>query len=71
MRTRQDQARRSMQDWERGRGAKRISNPNYMPEIRNGRKVYVLRDKTSSKKIENKSFKNPTAYVPKRLLKFI
>jgi len=43
--TRQDQARRSKQNWERGRGAKRIGNPRYKPVIRNGKKVYVLRIK--------------------------
>lgn len=38
-----DRAKRSKQSWERGRGAKRKGNPNYMPVKRNGRKVYVLR----------------------------
>jgi len=41
--TAQDQARRSKQNWERGRGARRIGNPRYKPVVRNGRKVYVLR----------------------------
>jgi hypothetical protein len=39
----QDMKRRSKQNWERGRGAKRIGNPRYKPVIRNGKKVYVLR----------------------------
>lgn len=38
-----DDRMRSKQSWERGRGARRISNPRYKPVIRNGRKVYVLR----------------------------
>tara|TARA_Y100001951_G_C11132471_1_gene179005 strand:- start:440 stop:592 length:153 start_codon:yes stop_codon:yes gene_type:complete len=42
-RTRQDQVRRSRQNWERGRGAKRKGNPRYKPTTRKGRKVYVLR----------------------------
>lgn len=42
-RTRRDQVRRSKQNWERGRGARRISNPRYKPVVRNGRKVYILR----------------------------
>jgi len=42
-RTRQDQARRSKQNWERGRGAKRKGNPRYKPVVRAGRKVYILR----------------------------
>jgi len=41
--TKQDQARRSKQDWERGRGAKRKGNPRYKPVVRKGRKVYILR----------------------------
>lgn len=41
--TRQDQARRSKEDWERGRGAKRKGNPRYKPVIRGGRKVYIVR----------------------------
>lgn len=45
MRTRQDQARRSKQNWERGRGARRIGNPRYKPVTRAGRKVYILRPK--------------------------
>lgn len=43
MRTRQDQARRSKQNWERGRGAKRKGNPRYKSVMRKGRKVYVVR----------------------------
>jgi len=39
-----DRAKRSKQPWERGRGAKRKGNPNYKPVVRNGRKVYVLRN---------------------------
>ena len=38
-----DKRKRSRQDWERGRGAKRKGNPNYKPVRRKGRKVYVLR----------------------------
>lgn len=38
-----DRAKRSKQDWERGRGAKRKGNPCYKPVRRNGRKVYILR----------------------------
>jgi hypothetical protein len=41
--TRQDQTRRSKQNWERGRGAKRKGNPRYKPVIRKGRKVYIVR----------------------------
>jgi len=41
--TPQDRARRSKQNWERGRGARRIGNPRYKPIRRNGRKVYVVR----------------------------
>lgn len=44
-RTSQDQARRSKQNWERGRGARKIGNPRYKPVQRNGRKVYILRKK--------------------------
>lgn len=43
-----DQKRRSKQDWERGRGAKRKGNPRYKPARVRGkddviRKVYKLR----------------------------
>ncbi len=41
--TKQDQARQSKQNWERGRGAKRKGNPRYKPVIRKGRKVYIVR----------------------------
>lgn len=46
--TAQDQARRSKQNWERGRGARKIGNPRYKPVMRKGkddvlRKLYVLR----------------------------
>lgn len=34
---------RSKENWERGRGARRIGNPRYKPVKRNGKKVYVLR----------------------------
>ncbi len=44
-RTRLDQVRRSKQNWERGRGAKRKGNPRYKPVVRKGRKVYILRPK--------------------------
>jgi hypothetical protein len=43
MKTRQDQTRRSSQNWERGRGARRIGNPRYKPVMRNGCKVYIVR----------------------------
>lgn len=39
-----DHKSRSTEPWERGRGAKRKGNPNYKPVVRNGRKVYVLRN---------------------------
>ena len=44
----QDIKRRSQENWERGRGAKRISNPRYKPVKRRDknevlRKLYVLR----------------------------
>jgi hypothetical protein len=35
--------RRSRENWERGRGAKKKGNPRYRPVKRNGRKVYILR----------------------------
>jgi len=43
-----DMKRRSKQNWERGRGAKRKGNPNYKPVKRKDkndvlRKLYVLR----------------------------
>ena len=38
-----DMKRRSRENWERGRGAKRKGNPRYKPVRRKGRKVYVLR----------------------------
>ncbi len=38
-----DRSRRSKENWERGRGAKRIGNPRYKPIRRKGKKVYVLR----------------------------
>ena len=43
-RTAKDQAQRSKEPWERGRGAKRKGNPRYKPVQRKGKKVYVLRD---------------------------
>lgn len=39
----QDQARRSAQDWETGRKARRIGNPRFKPVIRNGRRVFIRR----------------------------
>ena len=42
-RTRKDQTRRSKQNWERGKGARKIGNPRYKPVVRKGRKVYVVR----------------------------
>lgn len=38
-----DRRRRSRENWERGRGAKKKGNPRYRPVKRNGRKVYILR----------------------------
>jgi len=45
MRTTQDRARRSSQNWERGRKARKIGNPRYRPStcIRNGTRVKVYR----------------------------
>jgi hypothetical protein len=48
----QDRNRRSQEDWERGRGAKRKGNPNYKPVERTytiggkrvTKKVYILRE---------------------------
>jgi hypothetical protein len=48
----QDQRLRSNQNWERGRGARRIGNPRYKPVIRKGRKVYIVRSR--QKKVEKK-----------------
>ena len=47
---RMDDKKRSKQNWERGRGAKRKGNPRYKPTVitnKRGRrqKVYVLRKK--------------------------
>ena len=39
----QDSRGRSSQNWERGRGARRIGNPRYKPVNRQGRKVYIVR----------------------------
>lgn len=39
----QDGKLRSKQNWERGRGAKKIGNPRYKPVVRKGKKVYILR----------------------------
>ena len=46
----QDIRRRSQENWERGRGAKKIGNPRYKPVRRKDkndvlRKLYVLRKK--------------------------
>lgn len=38
-----DRLKRSKQNWERGRGARKKGNPRYKPVIRKGRKVYVVR----------------------------
>jgi hypothetical protein len=38
-----DRSKRSKQNWERGRGARKKGNPRYKPVIRKGRKVYVVR----------------------------
>jgi len=48
--TRLDQVRRSKQDWERGRGVRKIGNPRYKPVKRRDkndvlRKLYILRNK--------------------------
>ena len=40
-----DMKKRSSENWERGRGAKRKGNPRYKPVIRKGVKRYVLRNK--------------------------
>ena len=44
-RTSKDQARRSSQNWERGRGAKKIGNPRYKPStcMRNGKRIKCYR----------------------------
>lgn len=47
--TRQDQSKRSKENWERGRGARKIGNPRYTPKMIRGkdkvtRKIYCLRD---------------------------
>ena len=44
-RTRSDQRQRSSQNWERGRGARKIGNPRYRPStcMRNGSRVKVYR----------------------------
>lgn len=34
---------RSKENWERGRGARKIGNPRYKPVMRKGRKVYIVR----------------------------
>ena len=44
----QDRKRRSKEDWERGRGARKIGNPRYKPVKRKDkndvlRKLYILR----------------------------
>ena len=46
----QDIKRRSQENWERGRGARRISNPRYKPVKRRDkndvlRKLYILRSR--------------------------
>ena len=43
--------RRSKEPWERGRGAPKKGNPRYMPVMRNGRKVYVVRPRKSGYKM--------------------
>jgi len=43
MRGKRDAGKRSKENWERGRGAKRKGNPRYKPVRRKGRKVYVVR----------------------------
>jgi hypothetical protein len=40
-----DRARRSQEGHERGRGAPRKGNPRYKPVVRNGRKVYIVRER--------------------------
>jgi len=44
----QDRAKRSQENWERGRGARKIGNPRYKPVNRTDknkvlRKIYILR----------------------------
>ena len=42
---RKDQQNRSKENWERGRGAKKIGNPRYKPSttLRNGKRVKCYR----------------------------
>lgn len=53
-----DSKRRSKEPWERGQGARKISNPNYKPKkVRTSkglRKVYVLRKKSHKRKSSHK-----------------
>jgi len=42
-RTSKDRSQKSKQNWEHGRGARKIGNPRYNPIKRNGRKVYKVR----------------------------
>lgn len=44
-RTRADQTRRSKENWERGKGARKIGNPRYKPStaMRNGKRIKVYR----------------------------
>lgn len=63
----QDRRLRSKEDWERGRGARKIGNPRYKPVIisdKNGvkRKVYHLR-KPDKKKPSKKQVKKKTTTV--------
>ena len=56
---------RSKEDWERGRGAKKKGNPSYKPEIRNGRKVYVVRNRTN--RTEDNSVLSPLYRILKKI----
>lgn len=38
-----DAQQRSKENWERGKGARKIGNPSYTPIYKNGRKYYAVR----------------------------
>lgn len=65
---RHDQKRRSKQSWERGSGAKRKGNPNYMARFRRTskglRKVYILRQRSTKSKKRSKG--RGTLLTPRR-----
>jgi hypothetical protein len=43
-----DPLSRSKENWERGKGARKIGNPSYKPVKRGGKKVYVVRKKKTN-----------------------